>query len=82
MSLVGKDEVIQKGENSQKPAGKRKPPIVSYGEVGEVRAVERVSGMFYEKSFGFMLRQIKKWGDWEGPDHECEYHALDITQEK
>lgn len=72
---------FEKGKNSQKPAGKRKPPVVSYGEVGEMRAVERVAGMFY-KSFGFMSRQMKKWGDWEGPDHECECHALDFTQGK
>lgn len=42
---------FKKGKNSQRPAGKRKPPIVSYGEVSEIRAVERVPGMFYEKEF-------------------------------
>lgn len=43
------------GENSQEPSRKRKLPVVSYVEVGEIRAVERVLELFYRKSVGFML---------------------------
>lgn len=67
------------GENSQEPSRKRKPPVVSYVEVGEIRVVERVLELFYRKSVGFMLGQVKKRGDREWTDDECECYVLNFT---
>lgn len=49
----------KEGKKSQETSRKKKP-IVSHVEMGEIRNVERILRMFHGKNVGFMLWQVKK----------------------